>query len=516
MNSSLKHILVVGGGTAGWLTAAVLAAGHNANLATGVQVTLIESPDVSTIGVGEGTWPSMRDTLRKIGISERDFLRECGASFKQGSKFVGWRTGDDDEYYYHPFSLPHGYLNVNLVPYWQAEQSASSFAAAFSTQEALCELGKAPKQPQTPEYAAVANYGYHLDAGKFATFLQKHCTQNLGVRHVLDHVTQVKSAADGDIAALSTSASGDLEADLFIDCTGVASLLLGQHYAVPFLGQENVLFNNRAIAMQVPYAAADDPIASATIATARSAGWVWDIGLPSRRGVGYVYSSAHESDDEAEQILRRYVESTGHGMSCSDIVARRLKFNPGYRQQFWHRNCVAVGMSAGFIEPLEASAIALVELSAAMIRDELPANREIMDTVASRFNQRFTYRWERVIEFLKLHYVLSERSDSHYWTDHRRPEGIPDRLAELLALWEYQPPSRSDFTQTEEIFPSASYQYVLYGMGFKTRGRETSCQRDSFDMAARFFQENKRQVEQHISGLTTNRTLIDHLVRMPG
>ena len=260
MSKPLKNILVVGGGTAGWLTAAVLAAGHNARFESGVQVTLIESPDVSTIGVGEGTWPSMRDTLSRIGVSERDFIRECSASFKQGSKFVGWRTGDDGEFYYHPFSLPQGYLHANLVPYWQAEHPDTSFAAAFSSQEALCQLGKAPKQAETPEFAAVANYAYHLDAGKFATFLQQHCTQKLGVRHVLDHVAGVNSAENGDIASLSTRENGDIAADLFIDCTGVASLLLGKHYEVPFVSQKKILFNDRAIAMQVPYAADDDPI----------------------------------------------------------------------------------------------------------------------------------------------------------------------------------------------------------------------------------------------------------------
>ena len=516
MNSPLKDILVVGGGTAGWLTAAVLASGHNASLESGVRVTLIESPDVSTIGVGEGTWPSMRDTLRRIGVSERDFIRECSASFKQGSKFVGWRTGDDAEFYYHPFSLPQGYVQANLVPYWQAEHANMSFASAFSSQEALCQLGKAPKQPETPEFAAVANYAYHLDAGKFATFLQQHCTQKLGVRHVLDHVAGVNSTTSGDIASLATRANGDLTADLFIDCSGVASLLLGKHYAVPFVSQKDVLFNDRAIAMQVPYTTDDDPIASATIATARSAGWIWDIGLPSRRGIGYVYSSDHESDDQAEQTLRHYVQADPRSCLSDDIAARRLKFSPGYRREFWHRNCVAVGMSAGFIEPLEASAIALVELSAAMIRDELPANRMVMETVAKRFNQRFSYRWERVIEFLKLHYILSKRTDSEYWKDHCRQESIPGRLGELLDLWKYQPPSRHDFTQTEEIFPSASYQYVLYGMGFKTLPRATSCQRDDFEMADRYFKENQIQIEKQINGLTDNRKLIDYMVRMSG
>ncbi|NCF19884.1 MAG: tryptophan 7-halogenase [Haliea sp.] len=513
MSNPLKKILVVGGGTAGWLTAAVLAAAHDARMESGIRVTLIESPDVSTIGVGEGTWPSMRDTLSRIGVSERDFIRECSASFKQGSKFVGWRTGDNKEFYYHPFSLPQGYLNANLVPYWQAEHANISFASAFSSQEALCQLGKAPKQPETPEFAAVANYAYHLDAGKFATFLRQHCTQKLGVQHVLDHVTGVNSADSGDIASLSTRGHGDVVADLFIDCTGIASLLLGRHFGVPFVSKKEVLFNDRAVAMQVPYAEGNDAISSATIATAQRAGWIWDIGLPSRRGVGYVYSSNHASDEEAEETLRSYVKSDPRSCPSIDIVARKLSFNPGFRKEFWHRNCVAVGMSAGFIEPLEASAIALVELSAAMIRDQLPANRRVMETVARRFNQRFSYHWERVIEFLKLHYVLSSRSDSEYWRDHRREEGIPRRLTELLELWQFQPPSRHDFLQAEEIFPSASYQYVLYGMGFSTHQRSTSCRRDSFEQADRYYKENKSQIERQINGLPSNRELINHLAR---
>jgi hypothetical protein len=512
VSSAIRKILVVGGGTAGWLTAGVIAAGHDANRKSGVQVTLIESPDIRTIGVGEGTWPSMRDTLRRIGISERDFIRECSASFKQGSKFVGWATGEPGDFYYHPFSLPQGYLTANLVPFWRAKHADISFAAAFSTQEALCELGKAPKQPQTPEFAAVANYAYHLDAARFAALLQEFCIEKLGVSHVLDQVMGVNSAANGDIESLSTERHGNVEADLFIDCTGMASLLLGKHYRVPFVSKKDVLFNDRALAVQVPYAHQDRDIASATIATAQESGWIWDIGLPSRRGVGHVYSSTHMSDEEAETALRRYLDISRRSDESVEFAPRKIVFDPGFRQKFWHRNCVAVGMSAGFIEPLEASAIALVEMSAAMIRDELPADRAIMDTVARRFNERFAYRWERVIDFLKLHYVLSKRSESTYWRDHCAAASIPERLTELLELWQYQPPSRYDLTQTEEIFTSASYQYVVYGMGMETRARSTSCQRDNFELAQRYFNENQELTEKQINGLPSNRELIDHLV----
>jgi hypothetical protein len=183
------------------------------------------------------------------------------------------------------------------------------------------------------------------------------------------------------------------------------SLLLGKHYGVPLLHQRHVLFNDTALAVQVPYASEDSPIASQTTSTAQPNGWIWDIGLPGRRGIGHVYSSAHSSDEDAERQLRAYVLASG---GPADMPApRKLGFEPGYRERFWHRNCVAIGLSAGFIEPLEASALALVELSAAWLADDMPATRAQMDTVAARFNEAFTYRWERVIDFLKLHYVLS-------------------------------------------------------------------------------------------------------------
>ena len=173
--------------------------------------------------------------------------------------------------------------------------------------------GRAPKQPQTPEYAGVANYGYHLDAGKFGVFLQRHCTDRLGVRHVPAHVVDIVPGAEGDIAALATREAGVIEGDLFVDCTGMASLLLGRHYGVPFVSQRDVLFNDRALAVQVPYPAPDTPIASQTTSTAQACGWIWDIGLPTRRGIGYVYSSAHCDDDAAERTLRAYLASTGAG-----------------------------------------------------------------------------------------------------------------------------------------------------------------------------------------------------------
>lgn len=513
MSNAVKHVVIVGGGTAGWLAAGLIAAEHRSNSSRGLQVSLVESPDVKTIGVGEGTWPTLRQSLQKIGISETDFIRRCDASFKQGAKFARWTTGEEDDFYYHPLILPQGYYDANLVPHWQLLAGEMSFADAVSCQGYLCEAGLAPKQITTPEYAAVANYAYHLDAGKFAQLLQKHCTENLGVTHILDHVTAVNASDNGDIASVQTKQNGALAGDLFIDCTGMKSLLLGEHYGVGFLDKKDILFNDRALAVHAPYAESDSPIASHTISTAHRAGWIWDIGLPTRRGVGCVYSGSHMSDEEAEHELINYLEPSLTRKKAEALSPRKISIRPGHREKFWHRNCVAVGMAAGFLEPLEASAIVLIELASGMISEQLPASREVMDIAAKRFNDRFLYRWDRIVEFLKLHYCISKRRDSDYWVENCSPETIPDRLQELLSLWRYQAPDRHDFPDFEEVFPAASYQYVLYGMGFETKVRETERRFDSLKVASQKFDENRKLTQQYLSALPTNRDLINKIMK---
>ncbi|GAA0858603.1 tryptophan halogenase family protein [Aliiglaciecola litoralis] len=506
----IRKIVIVGGGSAGWLTAGVIAAEHMANSAEGIKVTLIESPDVKPIGVGEGTWPTMRGTLRKMGITETQFIRECDATFKQGAKFAKWVTGADDDAYYHPLVLPQGYEQINLAPFWHEHAEQVPFADAVSFQGHLCERGLAPKQNTTPEYAHVANYAYHLDAGKFSVMLQKHCTEQLGVTHILDHVTGINSHDNGDIKSLNTKLNGELEADLFIDCTGFKSLLLGEHYQIPFIDKRHILFNDAALAVHVPYESEQSPIASHTISTAQSAGWIWDIGLPSRRGVGHVYSSAHISDEQAEVELRDYIRAT-IGDKVDDLSIRKIPITPGHRETFWHKNCVAVGLSAGFLEPLEASALVLVELSAAMISEQLPATRGVMDIVAKRFNDKFRYRWDRIIDFLKLHYILTKRKDTPYWVDNCKAESIPQDLQEQLELWKYHSPWHSDFTQIDEVFPSASYQYVLYGMGFRTQMPATMRRSSNRQIAMENLAKNQQLTNKLLKGLPTNRELINKI-----
>lgn len=493
----MKRVVIVGGGTAGWLSACLLAA-QRADLS----ITLVEAPNIPTIGVGEGTWPTMRDTLAKIGIAEAEFLRECDAAFKQGSRFDGWVNGAATDSYLHPFSPPPAGDMADLVAAWHASAPEMPFAAAMTPQHAACTRDLAPRQRAMPDYAGALNYGYHLDAGKFAALLTRHATGRLGVVHVADEVTGIVPAENGDIAALELRDHPPVSGDLFIDCSGHAAILIGGHCGAGWIDRSDVSFNDRALAVQVPVPSGA-PIASQTVGTAHSAGWLWDIALPSRRGIGCVYASAFMSDDEAQGVLRTYVSAKVPGASFDTLNVRQLRFRTGHRAKFWDRNCLAIGLSAGFIEPLEASAIVMIELSLRALIENFPAQRDVMDIHAARFNDVFVYRWGRIVDFLKMHYVLSRREEP-YWRAQRSPETVPARLTEQLRLWRDQPPSAWDFPRVDEIFSAASQQYVLYGMGFPA---PSNAIRSSVP-AVRRLSEVRERARAMTAALPTNRTYL--------
>ena len=457
MPGTFDKVAIVGGGTAGWLTAGLLAA-RRPDLA----ITLVEAPDIATIGVGEGTWPTMRETLRTIGIPEAEFLRECDASFKQGSRFDGWVDGGERDSYLHPFTAPPASQTGQVLAAFR--DGDETFAQAMSPQADVCARDLAPRQRAMPDYAGTLNYGYHLDAGKFAELLKRHATTRLGVTHVSDRVDKVLGPQGSSIEGLLLAKTGRLEADFFIDCTGMAALLIGEHCGSGWVDCSDVSFNDRALAVQVPVEAGS-PIASQTVGTAHEAGWLWDIALPTRRGIGCVYSSRFIDDERAAELLDAYIAEHLPHADRSQLRPRKLAFPTGHREKFWVGNCLAIGMSAGFIEPLEASAIVMIELSCRMLAENFPERPETSALHAEKFNERFRYRWDRIVEFLKLHYVLSRRSEP-YWLAQREAASIPPRLAAQLELWRDAPPSNWDFPQQDEIFSAASQQYVLYGMDF--------------------------------------------------
>ena len=461
----IQNILVVGGGTAGWLTAAFLARTLG-TAAGGIRVTLVESSDIGIIGVGEGTFPSIRGTLNAIGLDEARFVRECDATFKQGVNFVDWaRPGAR---YFHPFNPPSQRPGApELMPYWVLGEAAAAdgapraFADAVSMQQHVADAARAPKRAGDGDWLGPMNYAYHFDAGKFAALLATHA-QTLGVERVIATVERVELGADGHIASVVTHERGALSAELYVDCTGFRAALIGGALGAARKPLSDVLFVDRALALQVPYAAADTPIPSYTISTAHEAGWTWDIGLHRRRGIGYVYSSRHTNDEQAERVLRRYVGAAGDA-----LTPRALKLETGYRETQWIGNCVAVGLSAGFLEPLESSGIGLIEAAAYLIGYLLPADGNFAPA-ARAFNEQMRARFERIVDFLKLHYALTRREDTAFWRDNADPASWTPTLRDLLARWRARPPHRLDFIVDLEMYPPSSWQYVLYGMGYPT------------------------------------------------
>lgn len=503
-----RSILIVGGGTAGWLTAAYLAKSLEVSHGGRLEITLVESPEIAIIGVGEGAFPTIRTTLQFLGIDEMRFIRECSATFKQGVRFTDWMRapeGDSHHHYFHPFEAPLYSEDTSLVPYWllQDEEKRLPFADAVTFQNRVAEAKRGPKRPNEGDYQGPLNYAYHFDAVKLAGLLAERARE-LGVRHVEDRLSGVRLDASGAIEEVVTEREGAMKADLYIDCTGFRAELIAGAMKAPFRPVRKTLFTNRALTCKIPYEQPDAPLESYTIATAHEAGWTWDIGLKDARGIGCVYSGDHISDDRAEQLLRAYA-----GAGDRDISTRKISFEAGYRERQWIGNCVAVGLSGGFLEPLESTGLLLIEAAIGMIAELFPHNGPI-DAPARRFNELMTARYDNIVNFLKLHYCLSQRSE-RFWRENADPGSIPDRLADLIAQWRYRPPGRFDFTLDVESFAFFNYQYILYGMGFKTD--LAPCRSDYPNVAAaeKTFARIRSFGERAMLDLPAHRTLIGEI-----
>ncbi|UAK25805.1 tryptophan halogenase family protein [Sphingomonas nostoxanthinifaciens] len=508
-----KHIVIVGGGTAGWLTAAYLARAIAAR-PDGWTISLIESADIGTIGVGEGSFPSLRSTLAMLGRSEAEFLRASDATFKQGVRFVDWAGGPtpgaggaDD--YFHPFNLPVGGDAPGLLPFWLdsgEDPARPSYADAVTVQERLIRAGRGPKMRRDPDFSGPMNYAYHFDAAKFGAWLRGVATAD-GVTRIEGTVASVARADDGDVSTLTLADGRVVAGDMFVDCSGFRALLIGETLGAPFHSVEDVLFNDRAIAMQIPYDRPDQPIAPYTCATAHPGGWIWDIGLATRRGTGCVYSSRHMSDDAAEREIRRY-----GGPQADRLDLRLLKFRTGYRTQQWIGNTVAIGLAAGFFEPLESTGIMLIEVAARMVAEMIGGgiDKDARAAAARTFNRHMAARFAAIAEFLKLHYCISRRVDSAYWRDNRDPATWPEGLRDKLAQWRHRAPSRFDFVVDYETFLPPSWAYILFGLGFDTEaGRHSFAARpDAGRDAIATFGKVRQAQAQALAALPAHRALI--------
>lgn len=462
-------IVIVGGGSAGWLTAAYLSARLDRAIGRELTITLVEASDIPTIGVGEATTPSLRTTIADLGIDEHDFMRGCSATFKHGILFNNWTrspSNDPEDAYFHPFERPLRAGSESLLPYWLRglDPHRRRFQDAVSIQHAVARLGLAPKRFEDKAYSGPMPYAYHLDAGRLAALLKDVAVER-GVRHVVGKVAAVNADERGGIAALRLEDGRTLDGQFFIDCSGFPGLLIERHFGEPFIDRSDVLFCDAAVTCQVPHRLGT-PIKPYTQATALEAGWVWDIGLAERRGVGYVYSRRHTDAERAEQVLRQYL-----GPDAADLPLRHLPFRVGYRRRQWVGNCVAVGLSGGFIEPLESTGIHLIEQAAWAITALLPRYLR-GDRPQDNYNRIMARQYEMTVDFVKFHYLLSQRTDSAFWTDNVSESSWTDWLRERMVTWRTSPPDVYDMEHIHSIFDHASYLYVSLGMDHRPKGQD--------------------------------------------
>jgi tryptophan 7-halogenase len=453
-HSSVKNIVIVGGGTAGWMTAAAMA-----KVLGGTHVIrLVESDEIGTVGVGEATIPQIRQFNEALEFDEDDFVRQTQATFKLGIQFVNWgRRGDC---YIHSFGVL-GRVR-GLLPFHQywlkglltgrvrdiAPYCLNSVAALQGKFMRPADLG-----PESP-LSSVA-YAFQFDAGLYARYL-RHFAEQRGVKRTEGKVRETAlRSTDGFIEAIVLESGERIAGDLFIDCSGFRGLLIEQALQTGYEPWNHWLPCDRALAVPCMSDGAPTPY---TRSTARDAGWQWRIPLQHRIGNGYVYSSAHISDDEAAAVLLRNLD----GKALAE--PRLLKFVTGRRRKTWNKNCVAIGLAGGFLEPLESTSIHLIQSTISQLLSFFP-DQGFDQVLIDRFNQKSEMEWERVRDFLILHYHATERSDTEFW-NYCRTMSVPNQLRDYIQLFQN---SGRFYRENEELFAQISWVQVMLGQRITPR-----------------------------------------------
>ena len=466
---AVHGIAIVGGGTAGWMAAAILARRLGSRFGP---LYVIESPEIGTIGVGEATIPPIRLFNNALGLDEGEFLCKTQGTLKLGIEFQNWaRQGHT---YFHPFGL-HGVSpdQINLHQDWLKLRrlGASESFEDYSLNTVLARSGRV----SPPALAAVYAYAYHFDASLYAALLRDYALAR-GVRHLQRKVLEVKlRGEDGFIRSLCLDDGTSVEADLFIDCSGFRGLLIEQALETGYEDWTRWLPCDRAVT--VPCASAN-PLTPYTRSTARGAGWQWRIPLQHRIGNGYVYCSRHLSDDEAASTLL--------GNLDGEVQAepRFLRFATGRRKKFWNKNCIALGLASGFLEPLESTSIHLIQKGLTHLLNFFP-DRSFSHTLAEQFNRVAIDEYERIRDFIILHYKANQRDDTELWRNCRGME-IPDTLDYKLRQFRH---SGRVVKYPGDLFAASNWIAVLMGQEVWPERYDTLVdQRDLDDMRSRLTQ----------------------------
>ena len=498
----LRDVVIVGGGSAGWMSAAALATALAARDGR-YRIRLVESDAIGTVGVGEATIPMIQRFNRFLGIDETDFLRATHGTFKLGIEFDGW--GAPGQRYIHGFGrIGQDLAGVPFHQYWLAMRRQGR-AAPLGDYTLACAAGRAgrfahpdPALGDSP-LAAIA-HAYHFDAGAYAGFLRT-LAEGRGVERIEGHIAGVERAHDGNVAALRMDGGARVAGDLFIDCSGFRSLLLGETMAVPFDDWSHWLPCDRALA--VPCAPAG-PLLPLTRASARRAGWQWRIPLQHRTGNGHVFCSAHMGEDEAAAILLANLD--GGALAAP----RLIKFTTGRRRRAWEGNVVAIGLAGGFMEPLESTSLHMVQTAIARLIEFFP-DAGLAPADIAEFNRQATFEAERIRDFIILHYHRNGRSEEPFWRACAAMD-IPDTLRRKLDLYRAHGRLVRD---ADELFAEAGWLQVFEGQGVRPqRDHPLAALREADDVAA-YLAGVREVVGNCVEALPDHGAYLDRLLSRP-
>ena len=449
----MKEVVIVGGGTAGWMAANLLV---KLLPSDAISVTLVESDDIGIVGVGEGSTPTLKRFFELCDIQESNWMPQCNATYKTNIRFVGWSPASGRDSYSHPFisqvdTFTERAFEVNCRTRRLGLDTETS-PEKFFLNGVLANQNKAPITP--PNFPFRMEYGYHFDSHLLGHFLRQTAIER-GVRRIEGEVVDIHRAQNGNVEQLRLKRGEVIKGDFFVDCTGFASVLMQKTLGVAFESFSSNLFNNAAVVMPT---VAREQLPVETTATALSNGWCWSIPLTNRTGNGYVYSDDFIDRDRAETELRRHL-----GVS-DEVEARHLKMRVGQLTQHWSHNCLGLGLSQGFIEPLEATALHLVQVSIELFINKWQEG-QFTHQHRDAFNTQMHTRYERVRDYIVAHYKLNTRNDSDYWRANRDNNHFSDSLGHVLETWFKRGDLREEIQRQalETHFGSSSWHCLLSG-----------------------------------------------------